>query len=114
MSIMCSCLSTSLMRNVAADQNPAVHFVLCHPFVLDAGNIRETGHTRWRAEIDQRRAVVAKLAQEFGAVEVDFQAMFDEAVTRQTPEYWMPDGVHPSHAGHMLMAQAWLNAVDKL
>jgi lysophospholipase L1-like esterase len=91
--------------------NPAVQFVLCHPFVLDCGNITVTGYARWRAEIDQRRAVTDKLAAEFGATVVDFQAMFDEAVKQAPPEYWGPDGVHPSHAGHALMAKTWLEAV---
>ena len=38
------------------EANPNLRLVLCHPFVLDAGNIATTGHARWRAEIDQRRA----------------------------------------------------------
>ena len=50
-------------------------------------------------------------AAEFDAVLVDFQAMFDEACKVQSAEYWGPDGVHPSHAGHMLMAKTWLEAV---
>ena len=54
---------------------------------------------------------VRKLAAEFDAVLVDFQAMFDEACKVQSAEYWGPDGVHPSHAGHMLMAKTWLEAV---
>jgi lysophospholipase L1-like esterase len=37
--------------------------------------------------------------------------MFDEACELAPPEYWGPDGVHPSHAGHMLMAKTWLAAV---
>jgi lysophospholipase L1-like esterase len=96
------------------EANPSVRFVLCHPFVLDAGNVKTTGHAAWREEIDERRLVVTKLATEFGAVEVDFQSMFDEAITKESPEYWMPDGVHPSHAGHMLMTQAWLKAVGEV
>ena len=92
--------------------NPAVQFVLCHPFVLDCGNINATGYASWRADIDARRTIVDKLAAEFGAVAVvDFQSMFDEAVKTAPPEFWGADGVHPSHAGHMLMAETWLEAV---
>ena len=62
--------------------------------------------------MDQRRAVTRKLAEEFDAVFVPFQSVFDHAVELAAPEYWASDGVHPTAAGHMLMTQAWLKAVD--
>ena len=65
----------------------------------------------WVAEMDQRRAVVCKLAQEFGTAYVRFQSLFDEAVRLAPPEYWAADGVHPTAAGHMLMARAWLKEI---
>ena len=83
---------------------PSVKFVLCEPFVLRCGVVRDD----WVGEIDQRRAVVAKLAKEFGAVLVPFQSMFDEAVKQAPPEHWAADGVHPSYEGHRLMANCWL------
>ena len=39
------------------DALPGVEWVLCEPFVLDCGVVVEG----WREEIDQRRAVVAKV-----------------------------------------------------
>ena len=83
---------------------PSVKLVLCEPFVLRCGVVRDD----WVEEIDERRAVVAKLSKEFGAVLVPFQSMFDDAVKLAPPEYWAPDGVHPSAAGHLLMAKCWL------
>ena len=86
---------------------PTVKFVLCEPFVLKCGVITEP----WVVEMNQRRAVVCKLAQEYGAVFVPFQSMFDEAVKLAPPTFWAADGVHPTAAGHMLMAKAWLKHV---
>ena len=86
---------------------PGVRFILCEPFLLPCG-VAASG---WREEIDQRRAVVVRLAQEFSAVLVPFQSAFDEARLRAPAEYWAPDGVHPSPAGHRLMADTWLAAV---
>ena len=87
---------------------PRVRFVLCEPFVLSCGVVT----TAWVAEIQQRREVVKALAREFAAVFVPFQEEFDQAVKLAPPEYWASDGVHPTAAGHMLMANAWLNAVN--
>jgi len=92
------------LLNEVREALPALKFVLCEPFVLRCGVVRED----WVEEIDGRRAVVAKLAKEFGAVLVPFQTMFDEALKLAPPEYWAADGVHPSAAGHSLMAKYWL------
>lgn len=86
---------------------PGIRFVLCEPFVLGCGHVT----SEWVGEMDARRAVVRRLASEFGAVFVPFQEMFDAAVQEAPPEYWAPDGVHPSAPGHHRMARAWLEAV---
>jgi len=86
---------------------PGVRFVLCEPFVLRCGVV--TGD--WLGEMKERCTVVARLANEFGAILVRFQQLFDEAVTNAPSEYWADDGVHPTAAGHHLMAEAWLKAV---
>lgn len=92
------------LLNEVREALPSVKFVLCEPFVLRCGVVRDD----WVEEIDQRRAVVAKLATEFDALLVPFQSLFDEAVKFAPPEYWALDGVHPSAAGHHLMAKCWL------
>ena len=66
----------------------------------------------WVTEMNQRRAVVKKLTSEFGSAFVPFQSMFDDAVKLAPPEYWAADGVHPSAAGHSLMAETWLRTVE--
>jgi lysophospholipase L1-like esterase len=92
------------LLNEVREALPNVKFVLCEPFVLRCGVVRDD----WVEEIDQRCAVVAELSKEFGAVLVPFQSMFDAAVKLAPPEYWAADGVHASAAGHLLMAKCWL------
>ena len=58
-----------------------------------------------------RRAAAKRVAEGAGATWVPFQSMFDEAVKDAKPEYWAGDGVHPSMAGHALMASTWLRHV---
>ena len=84
---------------------PDTRLLLCEPFVLRCGAVTE----RWFPEFEERRAVVPRLAREHGAALVPFQAVFDRALAQgSAPEYWAPDGVHPSLAGHQRMADAWL------
>ena len=60
--------------------------------------------------MDQRRAVVRRLARDFNAVFIPFQELLNAALAREAPDYWLRDGVHPTRAGHELMADAWLKA----
>ena len=84
---------------------PETWLVVCQPFVLRCGAINE----KWFPEFDERRAAAKRVADAAGATWVPFQTMFDEAITEATPpSYWAGDGVHPTIAGHALMAKTWL------
>ncbi len=83
---------------------PNCRFVLCEPFVLRCGVV--TGD--WIKELNERQAVVKKLAAEFQAAFIPFQTVFDSAAKHAPAEFWASDGVHPTCAGHGLMARTWL------
>ncbi len=86
---------------------PETAFVICEPFVLRCGVVKDS----WLAEIDAHRAAAKRVADAAGATWVPFQSMFDNAITEDTPpEYWARDGVHPTMAGHALMARTWIDA----
>jgi lysophospholipase L1-like esterase len=57
--------------------------------------------------------VVKKLAVQYKAVYVGFQDVFTKACERAPADYWIWDGVHPTVAGHELMAREWLKCVSK-
>jgi len=81
--------------------------ILCEPFVLPYPEDRKA----WRVDLDPKIHAVRELAREFGAYYVPFDGIFAQAATRTPPQYWAEDGVHPTLAGHALMAQAWLRTV---
>ena len=43
---------------------------------------------------------------------VPLQNKFDEASADGKPEYWLADGVHPTAAGHALIKDALMEALD--
>ncbi|MEM7392017.1 MAG: SGNH/GDSL hydrolase family protein, partial [Verrucomicrobiota bacterium] len=65
----------------------------------------------WFPEFDQRRSVAKKLAEEMNLTFVPFQSMFDKALASAPKKFWAGDGVHPSPAGHALMARTWRDVV---
>jgi len=86
---------------------PDVTLVVCDPFVLRCGAVNDA----WFPEFDQRRAAAKRVSDDAGAIWVPFQQMFDDVLSDQTPpDYWAGDGVHPTVAGHALMARTWLDA----
>ena len=85
---------------------PKTRLVICEPFVLACGAVNE----KWFPEFTERRTVAKRVAEAAGAVWVPYQTMFDEAVNdAMPPAYWASDGVHPTMAGHALMARTWLD-----
>jgi len=87
---------------------PSVRLVLCEPFVLQAGDVRQDR----LADVAGRGEVVRRLAVEFGAVVVPLQSVFANALESAPSEYWSYDGIHPNAQGHWLIARAWLKAVE--
>lgn len=87
-----------------------VKLVMMEPFVLPVPEDRKL----WRADLDPKIHVVRELAREFGAVLVPLDGLFAEASTKADPAFWALDGVHPSPAGHGLIAEAWLKAVGAI
>ena len=88
---------------------PGVRFVICEPFyVLETTAVDES----WVNPMKQYQSVAKKSADEFTAVWIPFQKVFDEAVKHAPGKDWAGDVVHPSMAGAQLMAEAWLRAVE--
>ncbi len=55
--------------------------------------------------------IVAKLAGKYHAALVQYQPVFDAAGQKAPADYWIWDGIHPTYAGHQLMADEWARTV---
>lgn len=60
-----------------------------------------------RAMMDKYGAAVRQIAEKHQAVFVDTQAAFDAVLSHIDASLLAPDLVHPTHAGHMVLAQAF-------
>ncbi|MEK3944507.1 SGNH/GDSL hydrolase family protein [Paenibacillus sp. FSL H3-0310] len=81
--------------------------VLIEPFVLPVPEDRRT----WRQDLDPKIHIVRELAREYGAPLVPLDGLFAAASVKAEPAYWAYDGVHPTPAGHALIADAWLKTM---
>jgi lysophospholipase L1-like esterase len=101
-----------LLLNETKTKLPECLLVLCEPFILAVGRVKDNW-SLWNTEIQKRQRVVANLSNEYGVVFVPFQNVFNKAATRANPQYWIWDGIHPTVAGHELMAREWLHQVGR-
>lgn len=88
---------------------PNVKLVICEPFcVTGASTVDES----WVEPLKGYQKAAKKIADEFEALWVPYQSVFDEAVKHAPATYWTGDGVHPAMPGAQLMAEAWLRVVE--
>jgi len=69
--------------------------------------------TQFQDALIPRQKIAWQLAQEFNAAFVPYQELFTAAAKKSSDDAWLWDGVHPMPAGHELMAEAWIKAVNK-
>jgi lysophospholipase L1-like esterase len=93
-------------------QLPNVQLILCEPFILPVGKVKEKWE-EYSNEVKKRQEVVRRLSAEHHAIFVAFQDAFNKALSKAPAEYWIWDGIHPMPAGHELMAREWQHTVSK-
>jgi lysophospholipase L1-like esterase len=84
--------------------------IVCEPFLLPFPKDR----VAWREDLDPKIAVARELAREFAAIYVPLDGVFARVAVQREPAFWLNDGVHPTLAGHALIAQEWLRAVKAI
>jgi lysophospholipase L1-like esterase len=87
---------------------PQCRIVIIEPFVLPFPEDRK----EWRTDIDPKIRKIRELAVEYADVYVPMDGIFASASCRRTHKFWLIDGVHPTQAGHMLIADSWLEYVS--
>jgi len=93
-----------LLKRTVNELNPRI--ILCEPFLLLKNSYP------YRDDLNPKIKIVHKLAKEFETVLIPLDQLFHNSCSLQPPEFWAPDGVHPTPEGHSLIATSWLEYVD--
>ncbi|MFD1179337.1 SGNH/GDSL hydrolase family protein [Paenibacillus puldeungensis] len=92
---------------------PQTKLILCEPFTLKVGAPAEKWDN-WKELITNYQRIVRELSEQFDTLFVPLQEAFDHAAEIAEPSYWIWDGVHPTTAGHELIAREWLKVAEGL
>jgi len=96
------------LEELVSKTRPLVQgMVLMSPFVIEPNRA-----DAMRSQMDRYGAVGRELAEKYDAIFVDVQAAFDVATEHLHPTAIAWDRIHPGAAGHMMIARAFLQAVD--
>jgi lysophospholipase L1-like esterase len=95
------------LRSLVEQTKPHVsNLVLMTPFFLES-NVQDS----MRRTMDEYGAIVKKIAEETGSMFVDTQAAFNEVLKDLYSATLAWDRVHPTQAGHVVLAKAFLNKI---
>ncbi len=92
---------------------PDCKIMILEPFVLK-GSGTQGYYEVFRAEIEKRAASARRIAEQFNLTFVPLQKRLDELTRLAPPSFWLADGVHPTAAGHEIIAEAVVEAFNKI
>ncbi len=95
----------NILKKIAKD---GARLVLLEPFLLPVPDDRRA----WREDLNPKIEIVRDMAREFEAILVPLDGIFAAASAKREPAFWAQDGVHPTPAGHALIARAWIDAME--
>ncbi len=91
---------------------PDIKIFILEPFVLKASATSKNWAV-FRRETEMRAASAKAVAEKYDLTFIPLQEKFDEAEKKAEASYWLLDGVHPSAAGHELIAREVTAALEK-
>lgn len=91
---------------------PDIKIIILEPFVLKA-SATEKAWGVFKRETLMRAESAKKIAEKYGLGFIPLQEKFDEAEKKAEASYWLSDGVHPTAAGHELIAREVSAALEK-
>lgn len=87
-----------------------IRVILLELFLLPVPEDRRA----WRSDLDARIDAMRSLAWKWKLPYLPLDGLFAAAAVTTGLSYWLPDGVHPSLAGHAFIADHWLALLSRL
>ena len=103
----------SMLIEEVKEALPDIKIIMLEPFVLK-GPATEENWNEFKEETALRAQSVKEVAEKYGLSFVPLQDKFNEATKNTETTYWLADGVHPTAAGHGLIAKALSEEINNI
>ena len=88
---------------------PDVKLILMEPFILSFSLIIPECEDK----VVERGECVRSISRDYNTVFVPLQQLFSDRRDDPEVKFWLSDGIHPTLAGHRLIADQWLKVVGE-
>ncbi|HBL40482.1 MAG TPA: lysophospholipase [Ruminococcaceae bacterium] len=95
------------------EELPDCKIMILEPFVL-CGSGTQAYYDVFRSEVEKRAASAKRVAEKFNLPFIPLQAKFDELTKLAPSSFWLADGVHPTAAGHEMIANAVVERFNEI
>lgn len=103
----------SMLIEEVKEALPEIKIIMLEPFVLK-GPATEEKWDIFRSETELRAKSVKEVAEKYNLSFVPLQNKFDDLSKNVETTYWLADGVHPTAAGHGVIAKALSEEFEKI
>ena len=104
------------LLQMAREQNPKLKIIILEPFAYidDQAPQENVSQDFVGRKLKNIQIACREIAEKQGATFVPLQHLFDERRHSPNPKYWIWDGVHPTEAGHAIIAYEVIKALENL
>lgn len=88
---------------------PQVRFIIGEPYALKGARDKVDA---WYPEFEAYQQIARKIANEFKAVFIPYQSIYEQVMPNAPTRHFSTDGIHPSLAGVRLMSDNWISYVN--
>lgn len=103
----------SMLIEEVKEALPNIKIIMLEPFVLK-GPATEENWDEFYSETKLRARSVKEVSEKYDLSFVPLQDKFNEATKNTETTYWLADGVHPTAAGHGLIAKELAAEFEKI
>ncbi len=82
--------------------------IILEPFAVPTGVVKDS----WRPDIDPKIDALRSLALKYADAYIPLDGIFYNLSIEAAPEIWTGDGVHPSAAGHRIIAKEIIKVLE--
>ncbi len=103
----------SMLIEEVKEALPDIKIIILEPFVL-YGTGSANYYEAFREEVGKRAEAAKRVAEKYDLTFVPLQEEFDKASADGDTTYWTTDGVHPTAAGHQLIKEELVKAINTI